>query len=316
MNRIFLSLAALLVATTAMAQNVPQKLAQAQVIHLYNGTAPGSEGWTQKEHAIGTDLDQAVFDVADPTLTVYEPAADKRTGAAMIVCPGGGMCMLSINNEGTRICERLAAEGITAFLLKYRLQDTRDENGKPATTTELAMKALMGQMMKAQAKFAAEHNGAKAATAEWCLEIPGAKYALADGLQALRIVKANAKQWNIDKVGIMGFSAGAIVSLNAAINHTADCAPDFAGIIYGGWLPKFAVPADAAPLFLASPANDIFTPEETIRLYTAWREAQKPTELHYFWNTQHGFGAKQTGASADAWLPMMLSFARDTNFTK
>ncbi|HEY2342682.1 MAG TPA: alpha/beta hydrolase, partial [Chthoniobacteraceae bacterium] len=59
--------------------------------------------------------------VSVPTLTVFRPPADKDTGAAVVVCPGGGYSILAWDLEGTEICDWLNSEGVTAALLKYRV---------------------------------------------------------------------------------------------------------------------------------------------------------------------------------------------------
>ena len=95
-----------------------------QVLRLYEGKAPGSENWKQKEteftHPMLTG--KLVRNVTDPTLTVFKPA--KPNGTAVIVCPGGGFQWLSWQSEGTEVAEWLRAKGITVFVLKYRLINT------------------------------------------------------------------------------------------------------------------------------------------------------------------------------------------------
>ena len=59
--------------------------------------------------------------VSQPTMTVYSPAADRRTGAAVVVFPGGGYNVLAIDLEGTEACDWLTSKGITCVLLKYRV---------------------------------------------------------------------------------------------------------------------------------------------------------------------------------------------------
>lgn len=59
--------------------------------------------------------------VSHPTLTVWQPPAARRTGTAVIVCPGGGYGQLAMTHEGTAVAAWLNSLGITAFVLKYRL---------------------------------------------------------------------------------------------------------------------------------------------------------------------------------------------------
>lgn len=103
--------------------------AQQKVIQLYNGTAPGSEGWTYNEQVYkpGTK-EELVYNVSHPTLTVYPADPSKATGTAVIVCPGGGFYILAINHEGIDVARWLNEKGITAFVLKYRLGQSMTDN--------------------------------------------------------------------------------------------------------------------------------------------------------------------------------------------
>jgi len=69
--------------------------AQQTVVKLYDGVAPGSENWTQKEVEYSQYGRKMVRNVVNPSLTVFLPEESKTTGAAVIVAPGGGFCWLS-----------------------------------------------------------------------------------------------------------------------------------------------------------------------------------------------------------------------------
>ena len=92
-------------------------------IALYDGPAPGSEDWTQGEQRFFSEaLDtEVITNVAAPTITPVLPAAGTGNGAAVVIAPGGGYHVLSIESEGVQVAERLAAHGIAAFVLTYRL---------------------------------------------------------------------------------------------------------------------------------------------------------------------------------------------------
>jgi hypothetical protein len=69
-----------------------QATAEERVIRLYGGPAPGSENWKQTEQENNSNYwkTRVVFNVANPTLTVFQPPAGKANGTAAIICPGGG----------------------------------------------------------------------------------------------------------------------------------------------------------------------------------------------------------------------------------
>src|SRR5262249_47549221 len=94
--------------------------AQQEVIPLYPGVAPGSEGWKQQETESRNNAWQTpiVFNVTKPTLTVFRPDPARANGAAVVICPGGGFIALSIESEGFEVARWLAAKGVTCFVLK------------------------------------------------------------------------------------------------------------------------------------------------------------------------------------------------------
>ena len=105
-------------------------LASAQdVIPLYEGTPPGSapENYPEKEYFSTIWNTEVVANVTKPTLTVFKPAPQQKNGTAVVVCPGGGFMALSINSEGNDVAKYLAAKGVAAFVLKYRLAHTGED---------------------------------------------------------------------------------------------------------------------------------------------------------------------------------------------
>lgn len=130
--------------------------------------------------------EDVVANVTRPTLTIFKPSPELKNGTAVVIFPGGGFMALSIATEGTNVAKYLAAKGVTAFLLKYRIAHT----GEDATEEFVALfadKPKYDEMIKNVAPLA-----------------------LADGLAAVAYVRQHASKWGIspDHVGIMGFSAG------------------------------------------------------------------------------------------------------------
>src|SRR5215475_13600095 len=106
----------LLCASVALAGERPE-------IPLWKSGAPGSEGKTAKEVIEAPNKDHGylkVTEVHKPTLTVFLPPADKATGAAMIIAPGGGHRFLNLDQEGTYVAEDLSRIGVAGLVLKYR----------------------------------------------------------------------------------------------------------------------------------------------------------------------------------------------------
>jgi acetyl esterase/lipase len=97
----------------------------AEPIKLWPGKAPGETKDIGAEKYIEPKKGQIEVKrlgfVSEPTITVYAPPADKNTGVAVVVAPGGGYNILAIEHEGSDTCEWLAKLGVTAVLLKYRV---------------------------------------------------------------------------------------------------------------------------------------------------------------------------------------------------
>lgn len=237
-------------------------------IPLYAGAAPGSEEWDWEEQdgtsSFGAPL---VQNVVRPVLQYYPANKSKAVGAAVIVVPGGGGRVLMMGYEGADIARRLSAEGVDAFVLKYRLSYT-----PPATSANSAPRASSAYDVR--------------------------RLSAADGQQAVRIVRQRALEFGVrpDRIGMMGFSFGGSVVL-AAVLGPVDSRPDFAAPIYTFIGDAVAPPDKAPPLFIAVAADDtVVGSQASLNLFSAWRKARVPVELHIFQIGQHGFLKKGGGA--------------------
>jgi len=258
--------------------------AQSQTLNIWPGPAPGSENWTQKETAVAnTPLGTVVFNVVNPTLTVYLPERNKANGTGVVIAPGGAFVALAIDLEGNNLARWLQQRGIAAFVLKYRLVEKRGE-GIPTNLD--------------QDKSAA--------------------YGIADGIQALKVVRSHAAEWNLfsDRIGFLGFSAGGMVASGALLQPEAAARPSFAALIYGapfGVMP--AIPAKLPPLFLAWAQDDPLVLNFLSRFYDALRAAGHKPEIHIYSTGGHGFGLKKQGTSSDHWIDDFYNWLQASGFT-
>lgn len=273
------------------------ELVSGAVLPIWPGVAPGSEKWPQKEVEYrGLDGKVMIRNVVTPTLTAFVPEPGKATGAAVIVCPGGRFRFLCWDAEGTEVAEWLQKRGITAFVLKYRLRPT------PAAESEFSGDTLsfMWTLFKFKDRDPTSKIARKLAQD---LSADGAA-GIADGRQAVAFVRQSAEEWGLkpDRIGLMGFSAGAMVTNAAAMSDVPHERPDFAAPIYGPVFGDVRVPRGAPPLFILCAANDSFAEASSVRLYSAWREAGREAELHIFESGGHGFGMTQKGLPIDGWI--------------
>jgi acetyl esterase/lipase len=263
-------------------------------IPVYGAANPGQ---LSDEMLSGTGSE--VRNVTFPTLTPVLPKPGTANGAAVIVAPGGGFMFLSMDNEGWRIAQALADRGVTAFVLKYRLAPTpRDD----AAFREGVMKLVMS-----------------VARSEKLPEMPDTG-ADKDALAALKLVRARADEWGVDprRVGMIGFSAGAITTLKAVMEAGSDAdpataAPDFFGNIYGP-MDAVAVPANAPPMFAALAADDGLFGKENFDIVNSWRKAGRPVELHLYQTGGHGFGPGKPGTTNAFLMPEFLAWLEMQGF--
>ena len=258
---------------------------QPKVIPLWPDGAPGSEDWTQQEQETvlpPPDSFKVVHNVTEPTLTAFLPNPSVSSGTAIIVCPGGAFHMLAIDHEGLDVARWLSARGVAAFVLKYRLVPT----------------AMRDEDFVKQIQSLPDPNKLKEVTRQ--IE----PLAIADGQQAMKVVRQHASQWGIapDRIGMMGFSAGGRVTVGVALEHDAQSRPHFAAAIYGALWEEIIVPADAPPFFIALANDHEIVVEPSVALYRAWRAAGQPVELHIYSQGGHGFGMRKQGLPADHWI--------------
>jgi acetyl esterase/lipase len=157
-------------------------------------------------------------------------------------------------------------------------------------------------------------------------------HAMADTRRAIRMVRANAGQWNIlpDRIGILGFSAGGELAALAAMKsdvgnasasdsiERASSRPDFQVLIYPGSSKRFTVEAGMPPVFIALGAQD----REDIsigmaELYLKYKAAKVPAELHIYSNAGHGFGFRpDSKTAAGAWPERLVEWLIDSKLLK
>jgi acetyl esterase/lipase len=270
------------------------KTGQPRVIPVWPEVAPGSETWTQKEVE---DRDawlrvEIIRNVVRPTLTAYLPERSKANGTAVIICPGGGFYFLA-KSEGIEEAVKLRARGVAVFVLKHRLMDTGATEAEfHKAIVQTALRKAIEDRLKGGERPVLPEDVRKFS-----------ELAVADGRQAIKVVREHADEWGIkpDRIGIMGFSSGGVVATRVATEHDAASRPNYAASIYGPVLRSMKAPKDAPPLFICCASDDsLVPPRDSIRLYSAWNAAGKSVELHIYAKGGHGFGGQ--GLPSDTWI--------------
>jgi acetyl esterase/lipase len=282
------------------------------------GVAPMEERAKQKEGSIETKdahnaPDTVVFNVTHPTLEVVRPTG-KSNGAALVIAPGGGFRVLAYANEGTRVATWAASHGFTAFILKYRLNPMPNDLATRGLGTGRGAPGAGGAPAPAGARGPA---GALPPGAPQGMPAigPFEQDAIADGIQALKVVRSHAKEYGVDpaRVGFVGFSAGGVVSGRAAIAPAPEDRPNFVGVIYSGISGE--VPKGAPPAFFAAAADDPLS-SRMPGDFARWLAAGSPAEIHVYATGQHGFGTVKQGLPVDGWLDAFYMWMVQQGMTK
>lgn len=286
----FLHRAAMAIACTfaapAQAQNdgmTPIEIpSQPNAIPLGTGALPGATAPEAWHRQYGSAFAR---NVTDATLTPFLPDPARATGTAVIVAPGGGFRTLSMQNEGWDVARALAARGVAAFVLKYRLNQTpREMPAFERSMREMFSGAARPPRMtpdEAMARLAPQ---------------------VADARAAFALIRARAAVWHInpDRIGMIGFSAGAMLTMATTLT-APEARPAFIGNIYGP-LGPLAVPTEAPPMFVALAADDPLFGNGGFELIQSWRAAQRPVEFHLYEQGGHGFGMYPKETTSTGWF--------------
>ena len=293
----------LIVAGTALA-------AEPLVVEIWPGKVPDESGnigaervrlspKLERKQVEVTEQTRLITDVTRPTITIHRPAAEKNTGTAMLICPGGGYWDLYWQLEGEEVAAWLNSIGVTGIILKYRVPRRPDE-----PKTEPARRPL------ADAQRAVSLVRSKAS--QW-------------GIHPQRI-------------GIVGFSAGGHLAIATATSFDKrayepvddvdkiSCRPDFAIPVYSGYLkmkdkdelsPGLRIPSGTPPIFLVHGGEDIISPpENSVLLYLALKQAGIPAELHIYAGTAHDFGVCTNEHPYSKWTARCADWLRDGGFLR
>jgi acetyl esterase/lipase len=219
--------------------------------------------------------------VSKPTIQVFKPAKGRDTGAAVVVCPGGGYHILAMNLEGTEVCQWLNSIGVTGVLLKYRVP-VRKDRPRYAAPLQDAQRAI--GLVRLHAK-------------EWNVD-PGRIGIL--GFSAGGHLSATASN---------SFDSRTYTPVDAADSQS--CRPNFTLLIYPAYLtspegsmslaPEIKVTAQTPPAFIAMTEDDPIHVENGFAYALALKNAKAPVELHVYPKGGHGYGLRPSENTVTTW---------------
>jgi acetyl esterase/lipase len=218
--------------------------------------------------------------VSNPTITVYHAHEDQATGAAVVVCPGGGYHILALDLEGTEVAEWLNSLGITAVVLKYRVpvREGIPRHQRPLQDAQRAMKLVRSR------------------AAEWNVD-PNRIGVL--GFSAgghLAATLSNTVERTYDRID----SA-----------DTLSSRPNFTVLIYPAYLTastegtelasEISVTEDTPPAFLVHAQDDHISVENSLFYYLALKQAKVHAEMHLYATGGHGYGLRKVESPVRTW---------------
>lgn len=243
------------------------------------GACSGAEQWERMFEQVN------VRNVTCPTVYPVLPRPGRANGKAIVIAPGGGYQFVSIEQEGFRVADALAAHGYTAFVVKYRTEATPRETGP--------YMAKMGQFFGNLGKG----------------ELPDNPPAVDDLAATIRLVHDEAEQRGLEpsKIGVIGFSAGARTTIRLLeskedaklVENVALLYPPMTQNVKGGPRP---------PLFLGIAADDPLFVQGKLGLITNWLAESPKVEFHLYAGGRHGFGMSVKGTTSDLWIDQYIAW--------
>ena len=227
--------------------------------------------------------------ISEPEMDLYKAQGNSVTDKTMIICPGGALLFSAYEKEGVKLAKKLALNGITAIVLKYRTYPRKGSVidwagtlwGKPQVVIDSAKTIL--------------------------------PYSSKDALNAIEVIRNNASKYNINpnKIGLMGFSAGGAVTMEAAYTSISKNQPNFIAPIYPWMLivDKQKVPLNKPPAFISCANDDpLMLATPSVQIYQDWISAGAEAELHMFSKGGHGYGMNKINAPVDRWSQLLIDW--------
>ena len=267
----------------------------AEVFSVWPDKAPGETGDVGPEKRVEGRRRPfyQITDVSEPTVSVFLPPKERRTGAAVMVCPGGGLQRLAIEHEGLEVAQWLTSRDIAVFVLKYRVP-WRDRTERWKAGLQDAQRAL--SLIRARSE-------------EWDVDpnmVGVLGFSAGGEIVALLSTYHNERQYE----SIDGTDA-------------ISCRPDFGALVYPGGLlqrrPRqlrddisSRLNRDTPPMFFVHAFDD--SCENSLRMVLALKRARVPAELHIFQEGGHGFAARETGNPLHTWKQQFERWMQSQGF--
>ncbi len=304
MKKIFYLVSLTALTLPAMAQNQTLQLWPASKI-------PNAIENTIEEKSETTGGIMRISNVTVPTLTAYIPAKEKATGAAIMICPGGGYGILAAQHEGSELAEWFKERGIAAFVLKYRLPNEATMTHQHEVPLMDAMKGMKLIRQNAQ---------------KWNIkpDMVGVMGFSAGGHLAATLSTHYDKGENASEESKPNFSVllYPVITFLTPYAHGGSrdklLGPDKSDELIEYYSNEKQVSASTPPTFLVHAQDDGGVPaENSIQYFLALKEHKIPAELHLYPTGGHGFAMRTDGKGSVAnWPLAMEGWLKSRNLMK
>jgi len=288
-----------------------QGMAQDYRLKLWPGDAPNKNTPPGEEKFYVERGTSRYENISEAELFVYLPEKSKNTGAAVVICPGGGYHVEAIQHEGFMMAEYLKQNGIAGIVLKYRLPYGQHEI--PLTDALQAIRFVRSKaddwgIDTARVGIAGSSAGGHLASTA------GTHFDRGDSSAA----DPTARQSSRPDFMLLLYP---VISFDEAIGHMGS-RQNLIGAtnnwkLASAYSNELHVNAQTPPAFLVLADDDkTVDPENSIRFYMAMKKYDIPAELHIFHQGGHGFGMNKINKPAEQWPELFVQWMKSMNFIK
>jgi acetyl esterase/lipase len=283
------------------------------VIPLYkNGIPNAIEAPDEENSEINKDGILIISKVSRPTLSIYLPPKEKRTGAAVVICPGGGYWILAAGHEGADVAKRFNEMGVAAFVLKYRIPDSTHMTQPTIAPLQDAQRAI--QLVRENA-------------AKWNIDkkrigimgfSAGGHLASTAGTHFQKAHISNRKKTSL-RPDFMVLVYPVIAFADTAIVHTGsrekllgrNASPELVNL----YSTDLQVTAKTPPTFLVHAKDDDVKVENSLLFSEALKKHGVPVELYLYEKGGHGYGMYNK-SSPVLWMDLVEAWMKKMRFIK
>lgn len=276
--------------------------AAVEKLALWPGVAPGSEGVTAKEKRVergNAEVTNAwVGYFSKPELTVYHPTEAKRTGTAVVICPGGGYGGLAIGKEGHEVAKWFAERGVVGVVLKYRCGLKEHQHPVPLNDAQRALRIVRSNAEKWQVKK--DQVGVMGFSAGGHLASTAGTHHVEGDEQAVDPINRVSSKANFMVL------IYPVISMQDDITHRGSRHNLFGESPTLEMIEEYSnekqINAETGPTFLVHTGDDGAVPvENSIRFYQALQKNKVPAALHIYGQGGHGYGMRAKDLPVGNW---------------